>query len=232
MDKTFYVLLGFQRVGSGGFENLLGNQCDVCHDMTRLPNIQEDERDAFIRNFPDHFENNFESAYGFKCWRDYYPDEKICENIIENSSFKKIFMYRDNVFKAVLSRLIYEKTGKFNIFEGEEYDLCDPFEIKESELLWRINEIKESYNMWLSCAKECNADFIEINYEDLYLTNKDDVLNKVFKFLNVDADGAALYFDTEKLNTNDILSKLIINLEDICTSIAEKKIDVFMKSKD
>lgn len=206
-----YVLLGLSRTGSTSLEHILNDQSEIYHDFTRLPNLKDEgERTNFVLNFERIHSDKPELIKGFKCLYYQYDNKNIVTHLTGNPSYKKIFLYREKIYKVVLSKAISRQTNQWHLKLGDEFKECEPFNIDIEWLKDNVYRMSVSYNEWV---QRVTGTCIQVSYEDLYLNRSEETFEKIFNYLEI--ENPVVDIKSKRGNNEDTYKKLITNIDEI-----------------
>ncbi len=215
---TPYVILFIERDGSTYMTSLLTSHPDIEAVYERFAVLKQKgangiEQLAWARDFfTPRWINRF-AAVGFKTKLVDVLDKDGFVSLLREKKVHIIQMQRRNQVKAVVSRInakrLYDASGKWNLYDEKErmpafnidYQMFDQYlqeRIQADEELTRFTE-----NLQLPTLK--------MVYEEILL-NRDEILNKVFSFLNVRP--FPVQAKTLK-NTSDDLRDVVLNFVEL-----------------
>lgn len=202
------------------FHQLLGNgETIVRQDLIRgkvgLASIVKRKLD------PEQFvfkiwSNNFgHKAVGFNLFPNHIPHMSM--SLIKDKNIKKIILSRRNKVKCYVSRLIAQKTGRWDSYNLSQMKNKENISVSvnASKLLRWSRKSDYYFNELQQKINKMEQNFLELSYEDLIGKHSELVKSDLLKFIGVSPAIDYLQAPLKKQNSN--------NLEDLIANFHELK---------
>lgn len=215
---TPYVILFIERDGSTYLTSLLSSHPDVEAIYERFSvMVQKGTSAAEQLEWAEKFFTprviGKSKAIGFKTKLIDVLDLDGFTSLLRKKNIKIIQMRRRNRVKAVVSRInarrLFETTGNWNLYDKS--DRMPPMEIDPDLFSEYLSEREKADEELQAYVDQLSLPTLKIVYEEL-LVNKEEILGKVFEFLNVPN-----YPVQEKTlkNTSDDLRDVVTNYDEL-----------------
>jgi len=216
-----YVLFLIGRVGSTYLMELLNSHPNIHALSEELHDLQEKGSASQLEWVRRYFTPPLVGRYkvvGFNTKLEQVLEPEEFAKLIRDFSCKVINLQRRNRIKGTVSYFVGKKlsdsTGMWGLFKDENRPnavYIDPVEFDDHlQTREQLQRDQDSY------IKSLALPTLSICYEDLY-TNKDDVLNQIFNFFDVQP--LPVKAATLKI-TNDNLRNAILNFDELKTKYA------------
>lgn len=243
-----FIVYGIPRVGSNYFISKLNQHPEIiCHyeifhkneiyygfeDKNIKVNTTWDlkERDQAPYKFLNFiWENNYKNkAVGYNIFPN--QNDKIVEESAKDTNIKKIILKRKDILKNFISLKIAMKTQVWSSKDTQNKPV-----VKDKRIIFDKNEFKKyvfNMNKFYSNLENNIAlngdDYLVIYYED-FIANKQETLQKVFNYLDIQE--VDLFTKEEKFTkqNSDSLEDLILNYQDLTDFLEKEYINFFQNS--
>ncbi|MEN4012633.1 MAG: hypothetical protein ROW48_11400 [Bellilinea sp.] len=215
---TPYIILFIERDGSTYMTSLLTSHPDIEAVYERFAVLKQKganghEQLSWARDFFTPRWINRYAAMGFKTKLVDVIDQEGFINLLCEKNVRIIQMQRRNQVKAVVSRInakrLYEVSGKWNLYDEKER--MPAFEIDHQIFDQYLQERIQADEELTRFTESFGLPTLKMVYEEI-LVNRDEILNKVFKFLNV----RPYPVEAKTLkNTSDDLRNAVLNFDEL-----------------
>ncbi len=215
---TQYVILFIERDGSTYMTSLLTSHPDIEAVYERFAVLKQKGANGYEQLtwakdfFTPRWINRF-AAVGFKTKLVDVLDKEGFINLLREKNVHILQMQRRNQVKAVVSRInakrLYDASGKWNLYDEKER--MPAFEIDPQMFDQYLQERIQADDELTRFTESLHLPTLKMVYEEM-LVNRDEILKKVFNFLNV----RPFPVEAKTLkNTSDDLRNAILNFEEL-----------------
>jgi len=215
---TPYVILFIERDGSTYLSSLLISHPQIEAVYERFAVLKQKGAGAkeqldWVRSFFTPPFIGRKAAVGFKTKLVDVADLDAFANLLKEKGCHIIQMKRRNRIKAVVSRInarrLHDKSGNWNLYKEE--DRLPPMNVDLQEFATFLKEREDADNELDDFVTKLGLPTLLVTYEEI-MTNKDQVLSRVFDFLKV--PHLPLEGKTLK-NTSDDLRDVVLNFQEL-----------------
>lgn len=171
-----------------------------------------------IKDLDRALEEVHQSYNGLKTLSYQLPKD-LTEHLLVKKGYTVVFLYRENHLKSVISRLIAVQTNIWTTEQKEKQQeqpkTLASLDIKEMRK--EIESLKNNLKDYLSILKEARIPFIEVSYEELFTTQKEEQIKKIeeiFTFLGFEMP-IDWYLSSKRKITDNKTYNLIPNIQEI-----------------
>ena len=227
MDYKKFVVITHSRTGSNLLISLLNDHPCIEAYGEIFRRLNKSSCKKIWHNTFNKKSKSIEYA-GFKLFY-YHPldrdDLEVWSFIERDTSIKIIYLRRQNMLRSFVSRKIAEKTNSWRLKNSDSgLKVADKkVDLSFEECLEEFEQIR----LWQDRTMQTYRfhESIQLTYEEL-VNHRDDVLNRVFEFLNVPVVPVKSKY---KKQNQENLSDLIANYDEIYNSLSQTKWNSFLK---